>query len=83
MMSYFWNFRYERGAVKGSINIPFTSVQLSHTSIESLGNQAKVLADPDNNECIVVVIGPHDQNNALVSMVYYFRGGLIKILAGE
>ncbi|KAG8040190.1 hypothetical protein G9C98_000760 [Cotesia typhae] len=59
------NIQYERGAVKGSINIPFTSVQLSHTSIESLGNQAKVLADPDNNDCIVVVIGPHDQNNAL------------------
>ncbi|XP_057318808.1 TBC domain-containing protein kinase-like protein [Microplitis mediator] len=59
------NIQYERGAVKGSINIPFTSVQLSHTSIETLGSQAKILIDHENNNRVVVIIGPHDQNNAL------------------
>ncbi|KZC15044.1 TBC domain-containing protein kinase-like protein [Dufourea novaeangliae] len=57
------NIQFERGAVAGSINIPFTSVQLSQTQIETLGPQAKPIAENKNN--IVVIIGPHDQNNAL------------------
>lgn len=57
--------RYERGAVMGSINIPFSSVQLSHTHIDTLGPQAKPLAE--RKDGIVVIVGPHDQNNALVS----------------
>lgn len=58
--------RFERGAVIGSINIPFTSVQLSQTNIDTLGPHAKPLVD--NKNCIVVIIGPHDQNNALVNI---------------
>ncbi|KAL2739539.1 TBC domain-containing protein kinase-like protein [Vespula maculifrons] len=57
------NIQFERGAVIGSINIPFTSVQLSQTNIDTLGPHAKPLVD--NKNCIVVIIGPHDQNNAL------------------
>ncbi|XP_011298029.1 TBC domain-containing protein kinase-like protein [Fopius arisanus] len=57
------SIQFERGAVPGSINIPFTSVQLSHTQINTLGPQAMVLTESHNN--IVVIIGPHDQNNAL------------------
>nr|XP_012148030.1 PREDICTED: TBC domain-containing protein kinase-like protein isoform X2 [Megachile rotundata]XP_012148031.1 PREDICTED: TBC domain-containing protein kinase-like protein isoform X2 [Megachile rotundata] len=57
------NIQFERGAVVGSINIPFTSVQLSQTHIETLGSHAKPLAESKNS--IVVIIGPHDQNNAL------------------
>ncbi|KAK1124454.1 hypothetical protein K0M31_006809 [Melipona bicolor] len=57
------NIQFERGAVVGSINIPFTSVQLSLTHIETLGPHAKPLVE--NKNSIVVIIGPHDQNNAL------------------
>ncbi|XP_046625304.1 TBC domain-containing protein kinase-like protein isoform X2 [Neodiprion virginianus] len=57
------NIQFERGAVLGSINIPFTSVQLSHTDIMSLGPHAEPLAN--NRDSIVVIIGQHDQNNAL------------------
>ncbi|XP_020294246.1 TBC domain-containing protein kinase-like protein [Pseudomyrmex gracilis] len=57
------NIQFERGAILGSINIPFTSVQLSQTHIDTLGPQAKPLVD--NKSSIVVIIGPHDQNNAL------------------
>jgi len=57
--------RFERGSILGSINIPFTSVQLSQTHIDTLGPHAKPLTD--NKSSIVVIIGPHDQNNALVS----------------
>ncbi|XP_015605686.1 TBC domain-containing protein kinase-like protein [Cephus cinctus] len=57
------NIQFERGAVRGSINIPFTSVQLSQTDINTLGPHAQPLAD--NKDSIVVIIGPHDQNNAL------------------
>ncbi|XP_076665242.1 TBC domain-containing protein kinase-like protein [Andrena cerasifolii] len=57
------NIQFERGAVVGSINIPFTSVQLSQTQIETLGPHAKPLSE--NKNSIVVIIGPHDQNNAL------------------
>jgi len=57
--------RFERGAILGSINIPFTSVQLSQTHIDTLGPHAKPLMD--NKSSVVVIIGPHDQNNALVS----------------
>ncbi|KOX67936.1 TBC domain-containing protein kinase-like protein [Melipona quadrifasciata] len=57
------NIQFERGAVIGSINIPFTSVQLSLTHIETLGPHAKPLVE--NKNSIVVIIGPHDQNNAL------------------
>ncbi|XP_043267019.1 TBC domain-containing protein kinase-like protein isoform X2 [Venturia canescens] len=55
--------QFERGAVRGSINIPFSSVQLSHTHIDTLGPQAKPLAEQKDR--LVVIIGPHDQNNAL------------------
>lgn len=57
------NIQFERGAVAASINIPFTSVQLSQTNIDTLGPHAQPLADKKNS--IVVIIGPHDQNNAL------------------
>ncbi|XP_033177218.1 TBC domain-containing protein kinase-like protein isoform X3 [Bombus impatiens] len=57
------NIQFERGAVVGSINIPFTSVQLSLTHIETLGPHAKPLVE--NKNSVVVIIGPHDQNNAL------------------
>ncbi|XP_076656002.1 TBC domain-containing protein kinase-like protein [Halictus rubicundus] len=57
------NIQFERDAVAGSINIPFTSVQLSQTQIETLGPQAKPIAE--NKNSIVVIIGPLDQNNAL------------------
>ncbi|XP_034942372.1 TBC domain-containing protein kinase-like protein [Chelonus insularis] len=57
------NIQYERSAVKNSINIPFTSVQLSHTNIDNLGPQARILAAQKKQ--IVVIIGPHDQNNSL------------------
>ncbi|KMQ95912.1 tbc domain-containing protein kinase-like protein [Lasius niger] len=57
------NIQFERGAILGSINIPFTSVQLSQTHIETLGPHAKPLMD--NKNSVVVIIGPHDQNNAL------------------
>nr|XP_031836748.1 TBC domain-containing protein kinase-like protein isoform X2 [Nomia melanderi]XP_031836749.1 TBC domain-containing protein kinase-like protein isoform X2 [Nomia melanderi] len=57
------NIQFERGSIAGSINIPFTSVQLSQTQIETLGPQAKPIAE--NKNSIVVIIGPHDQNNAL------------------
>lgn len=57
------NIQFERGAVIGSINIPFTSVQLSQTHMDTLGPAAKPLAE--NKENVVVIIGPHDQNNAL------------------
>jgi len=57
--------RFERGAILGSINISFTSVQLSQTHIDTLGPHAKPLID--NKSSVVVIIGPHDQNNALVS----------------
>lgn len=56
--------RFERGAVLGSINIPFTSVQLSQTDLTSLGPHAEPLSN--NKDKIVVIIGQHDQNNALV-----------------
>ncbi|XP_043787150.1 TBC domain-containing protein kinase-like protein isoform X2 [Apis laboriosa] len=59
------NIQFERGAVIGSINIPFTSVQLSLTHIETLGSHAKPLVE--NKNSIVIIIGPHDQNNALIS----------------
>lgn len=49
----------------GSINIPFTSVQLSHRDITSLGPHAESLAN--NKDNVVVIIGQHDQNNALVT----------------
>ena len=61
---YFFLFRFERGAIAGSINIPFTSVQLAHVHLDTLGPQARPLVD--NKESIVVIIGPNDQNNALV-----------------
>lgn len=51
--------------MKGSINIPFTSVQLSQTNLETLGPQTRPLAE--NKERIVVIVSPNDQNNALVS----------------
>ncbi|XP_028047204.1 TBC domain-containing protein kinase-like protein isoform X2 [Monomorium pharaonis] len=57
------NIQFERGAILGSINIPFTSVQLSQTHIDTLGPHAKPLID--NKTSVVVIIGPHDQNNAL------------------
>ena len=53
----------------GSINIPFTIVQLSQTNLETLGPQAKSLAE--NKDSIVVIISPNDQNNALVSNISY------------
>ncbi|KAL7287733.1 hypothetical protein TKK_0018118 [Trichogramma kaykai] len=57
------NIQYERGAIAGSINIPFTSVQLAQDRITSLGPQATPLSE--NKDRIVVVIGPNDQNSAL------------------
>ncbi|XP_043483244.1 TBC domain-containing protein kinase-like protein isoform X1 [Leptopilina heterotoma] len=57
------NTQFERSSVKGSINIPFTSVQLSQTNLETLGPQTKPLAE--NKERLVVIISPNDQNNAL------------------
>ncbi|XP_012267858.2 TBC domain-containing protein kinase-like protein [Athalia rosae] len=57
------NTQYERSAVLGSINIPFTSVQLSHIDITTLGPHGESLAN--NKDNIVVIIGQHDQNNAL------------------
>lgn len=65
-MIIIFSHRFERGAVVGSINIPFTSVQLSLTHIETLGPHAKPLVE--NKNSIVVIIGPHDQNNALVNI---------------
>ncbi|XP_033217840.1 TBC domain-containing protein kinase-like protein [Belonocnema kinseyi] len=55
--------QFDRGSVMGSINIPFTSVQLSQTNLENLGPQARPLAE--NKDSIVVIISPNDQNNAL------------------
>ncbi|XP_066591371.1 TBC domain-containing protein kinase-like protein [Prorops nasuta] len=57
------NIQFERGAILGSINIPFTSVQLSQTQVNTLGPQAQPLAENKNRT--VVIIGPNDQNNAL------------------
>ncbi|XP_011498464.1 PREDICTED: TBC domain-containing protein kinase-like protein [Ceratosolen solmsi marchali] len=57
------NIQFERGAIPNSINIPFTSVQLAHVQIDTLGPQAKPLTD--NKDSIVVIIGLNDQNNAL------------------
>lgn len=59
------NIQFERGAVPGSINIPFTSVQSSHKNVETLGPQAKILNKHRGK--IVVIIGPHDQTNTLVN----------------
>ena len=62
----------------GSINIPFSSIQLSHTHIDTLGPQAKPLSE--QNDRIVVIIGPHDQNNALVSdLSVYSVSNVMKI----
>ncbi|KAG7204910.1 hypothetical protein KM043_005303 [Ampulex compressa] len=72
------NIQFERGAVMGSINIPFTSVQLSQTHIDTLGPHAKPLAD--NKNSIVVIIGPHDQNNALFSD-FLIRCGIMQVCA--
>ena len=58
--------RFERGAISGSINIPFTSVQLAQVQIDSLGPQAKPLSE--NKDSVVVIIGPNEQNNFLVSI---------------
>lgn len=57
------NTQFERSSVKGSINIPFTSVQLSQTNLDTLGPQTKPLAE--NKDRLVVIISPNDQNNAL------------------
>lgn len=39
-------------------------MQLANVQIDTLGPQAKPLAD--NKDSIVVIISPNDQNNALV-----------------
>jgi len=43
-------------------------VQLSQTHIDTLGPHAKPLTD--NKSSVVVIIGPHNQNNALASKSY-------------
>jgi len=41
---------------------------LSQAHVDTLGPHAKPLIDNKSN--IVVIIGPHDQNNALASKLY-------------
>lgn len=60
-------FRYDRGAVSGSINLPFASVQLSQNNVEVLPPQIKQIAG--NKENVVVIIGPNDENNCLVRKI--------------
>ncbi|XP_063979758.1 TBC domain-containing protein kinase-like protein isoform X2 [Diachasmimorpha longicaudata] len=72
------SIQFERGAVPNSINIPFTSVQLSHTQIETLGPQAAALTETNDN--IVVIIGPHDQNNTLFAD-FLIKCGIARVCA--
>ncbi|XP_015119108.1 TBC domain-containing protein kinase-like protein isoform X2 [Diachasma alloeum] len=72
------SIQFERGAVPNSINIPFTSVQLSHTQIDTLGPQAMVLTETNNK--IVVIIGPHDQNNTLFAD-FLIKCGIARVCA--
>lgn len=58
--SFCIRFRYNRAAVKKSINVPFALIQQEDPNIECLGSQAAILKD-NLFHTIVVVAAEHVQ----------------------